>query len=432
MSKTIIVGGGICGLMIGALLSKNGDEVHVLERKAKPGGRALIWEKDGFVVDYGIHVIRFGPFSAISKICRELSHTLEFSSMGTSYLVDFDGNIKEFPTSPKGFITTELFGFKETFIALLKAAKVKFGSNYEKLLKVSVFDWLNNENITGGLRRYFELVSASMLVCPFVEKSSAGELLINLQKVLKTGYSALYPSQGWKPLFDLFIKTISESGKIKLKTKVTEVIIKDNKAVGVVANGKKIMADRVIVTLPLSEIMTVIQKKHVTKSFIEKCSNILPTSGISLDYGLDHRVSNSTGWWYFYDLKAFGLFTSNVCNKVAPEGKQLFTIFKPTSLDEIKTKPAQKEIINKIEQAVFNRFSGFEQSVEWSRKLAISMVDGVEINISQTILDRPGPIIQDIDNLFLCGDSIAAEGAGGDVGHETVLECYKLLTGKKL
>ena len=49
----VIVGGGIAGLASAALLAKAGMKVTLLEARDKVGGRAYIWEKDGFVFDMG-------------------------------------------------------------------------------------------------------------------------------------------------------------------------------------------------------------------------------------------------------------------------------------------------------------------------------------------------------------------------------------------
>ncbi len=51
--KVIIVGAGIGGLSLAALLGKRGHDVTVIEKNEQPGGRARVWEKDGFVFDMG-------------------------------------------------------------------------------------------------------------------------------------------------------------------------------------------------------------------------------------------------------------------------------------------------------------------------------------------------------------------------------------------
>ncbi len=49
----VVVGGGIAGLASAALLAKAGMKVTLLEARERVGGRAYIWEKDGFVFDMG-------------------------------------------------------------------------------------------------------------------------------------------------------------------------------------------------------------------------------------------------------------------------------------------------------------------------------------------------------------------------------------------
>jgi 1-hydroxy-2-isopentenylcarotenoid 3,4-desaturase len=49
----IIVGAGFGGLSAAALLAKDGFQVTVVEKNEMAGGRARIWEKDGFTFDMG-------------------------------------------------------------------------------------------------------------------------------------------------------------------------------------------------------------------------------------------------------------------------------------------------------------------------------------------------------------------------------------------
>ena len=51
--KIIVIGSGFAGLTAAGLLAKQGHEVTILEKNDQPGGRARIWEKDGFTFDMG-------------------------------------------------------------------------------------------------------------------------------------------------------------------------------------------------------------------------------------------------------------------------------------------------------------------------------------------------------------------------------------------
>ncbi|MVN90255.1 phytoene desaturase family protein [Mucilaginibacter aquatilis] len=51
--KVIVIGAGFSGLAAAALLAKEGCEVVILEKNDQPGGRARIWQQDGFTFDMG-------------------------------------------------------------------------------------------------------------------------------------------------------------------------------------------------------------------------------------------------------------------------------------------------------------------------------------------------------------------------------------------
>ncbi len=118
----------------------------------------------------------------------------------------------------------------------------------------SVKDWLDENNISGGLRRYFHMVSASMMVCPFIEKASVGEMFINMQKVLQTGISAMYPRGGWQPIIDSFYKQDQGTWGNTPKVFCKKIKVKDGKAVGVFVEDKLIKA-KIVISIPSHQLV---------------------------------------------------------------------------------------------------------------------------------------------------------------------------------
>ena len=81
--KYIVIGAGIAGLHIGALLSQH-RKVLILEKSKEIGGRARVVDIDGFKLDFGPHPVRFGPKSALGISLNEINKPIEFIKPGAS------------------------------------------------------------------------------------------------------------------------------------------------------------------------------------------------------------------------------------------------------------------------------------------------------------------------------------------------------------
>ncbi len=432
MGKTVIVGAGINGLLLGALLAHDGEEVTVFEKNSFPGGRAFLYEYGGYVMDYGVHLTRFGPESSLAKIMKRLGAEVSFRKLGPSYVIDQNGRKTLFPTSPDGIIKSGMFTFLEKIRLIGLLLKIKKGELNEGYMDVSLRDWLNLNRITGGVRRYLELISASVMVCPFLEKASAGEMFRNLHKVFTTGHSAEYLAGGWKPVYRALIAEIEKKGSIHFGEKVNSVTLGRGKATGVTAGRKKYAADRVVINLPVQEIFNILPENRFDGEYVKLCKNLVPTSGIFFDIALKSRVGDCDGLLYTYSPMTYGMITSNLAEGLAPEGGQLLTMFYPTTLDDVRDTNLRMQRKEELWQAIRKYFPSIEDHILWKRESSLKMVDGAQVNTSQTEHRRPGAALPGFSNLYLVGDSIAAPGAGGDVGNESVLIAYYVITGTRL
>lgn len=53
LKRVVVIGSGFAGLSAACVLAKEGYKVTVLEKNSQPGGRASVWETDGFKFDMG-------------------------------------------------------------------------------------------------------------------------------------------------------------------------------------------------------------------------------------------------------------------------------------------------------------------------------------------------------------------------------------------
>ncbi len=430
MARTIIVGAGINGLLLGALLAHDGDEVVVFEKRSFTGGRAFLLEKEGFILDNGIHLTRFGPHSALARIMNAIERPVAFTGMGPSHVLDERGKLSVFPTGLGSILSTDLFTFTEKLRIIPLILKIRKGGFHEGLMNTSLREWMNGMRITGGIRRYFELVSASLMVCPFIEHTSVGEMLAAMSLVLKRGHSVEYLTGGWKPVFASLEEEIERRGTIHRSTTVTGILMKGNSVTGVNAAGKKYTADRVVLNLPVQEIFSLMPASRFDPEYVKRCKTMLPTSGIFFDIALRRRIADYSGLLYTSDPLTYGLITSNLEEKVAPPGRQLMTFLYPVSMKDAKDRQMVKKRKEELWVAIKKYFPRIEDDVLWKRESVLSMVDGVQVNTAQYEKLRPGHAVPGVKNLFLVGDSLSAPGAGGDVGNESVIGAFALMTGK--
>ncbi|MHA1294149.1 MAG: phytoene desaturase family protein [Promethearchaeota archaeon] len=426
----IIIGAGICGLSLGALLINDGYKVIILEKRKNVGGRALVIKRDGFILDYGIHTVRFGKKSSLAKTLKKIKEKkdskIKFKELGTSYFYLESGDNPHWevlPTGLTGITKGEYFSISHLKNVLFKLMMTKKKKN----LAISVKDWERKKQLNEEGKLYLKLITGSMQVCPFLERASIGELRRNLAEVMKKRISVTYPIGGWKLIFERLQKRIIENGgKILTSHEVDDIIIKDKKAIGVKCNNRVFQANNIIIAVPVQEIFSFLNKEFCTPEFVDLCTNLRATGGLSLDLALNKIISNETGLFYIDNPLSFGFFTSNIDKNCAPKGKQLFTICTPCNIEDLENELFRKELLAKLKGKLFQSFPKMKESIEFERPL-FTIFDGVEVNVDQYQEKRPKFQVPGIKNLYLVGDSTAAPGAGGDIGHNSVWSVYRLI-----
>ena len=69
----IIIGAGLAGLSTGCYAQMNGYQSHIFEHHSVPGGVAACWKRKGYLIDGGIHfVMGHKPGTALYELYREL------------------------------------------------------------------------------------------------------------------------------------------------------------------------------------------------------------------------------------------------------------------------------------------------------------------------------------------------------------------------
>ncbi|HUX99889.1 MAG TPA: NAD(P)/FAD-dependent oxidoreductase [Candidatus Deferrimicrobium sp.] len=420
----IICGAGEGGLFTAAILAKQGLKTLVLEKKSPIGGRAMCIEyQPGYIVDYGIHSIRYGKKGIIPTIFqKDLGIKLELIDYGHGKLFQ-KGEWVRMPTGIKDFMTTNLLTDveRETFIPLfMDIIKLKIEDFLDVSIAAYFKDKIQGENPWNLIR----LLAAALMVTPEIERASMGELIYGLKEVISAGKGATYPRGGWKGIFDKLIDIISENGEIRNNTAVNKVLISNKKAEGVLLeDGTKISSDLVVVAMPAQQIFSVLPESEFPTSFTSYCKNLIPSSGISIDLGLKEKASEDNGLIAVDDPMCLAAFTSNIDPSTAPENEQLFTFLQHVPNEVAMNNKIAKQLLDNMEQLMNQMYPGIKQKIKWKRTLIIPVMDGAVNYIGQTRDKRP-PVKSDIImGLYFSGDTYNGPGLGGDIAPSSARLC---------
>ena len=420
----IIIGGGVSGLSMGALLANKRKKVLIIEKENKIGGRAKFWKKNGFEVDYGIHLSR----GAASRVFKELGMKLQRKNHnfgGGFIIVD--------KITPYNVLKHSRFFMKNKVISLSELSKsiryliATLFKKQDNFYDLSFETWLNKINATKNMRNLFQLITSILVICPYLDRISLGEVI----HVIKTMNIRGLARGTFKEIFTGLITTIkNNNGEIKLLSKVDKILIDEShkKVSAILMNGEEIKAKYFVLATPPEQIPKLIDEKFIEASFLKKIKNIRPTAGISIDYGLKKPITKNMGF-VSRNPPIMGIFENEIG---VPPGKQLLSYYLILNLEDFENKNLIKNKTEMMEKFVKKLYPNLEANIEWRRVLDLRRIDGVELNIYQTVDKRIDNIFPNISNLFLIGDYTNASGTGGDIAFNSAFQCYKKLKKKKL
>lgn len=272
MKKNIIViGSGFGGLGAASRLLSAGHNVTILEKRDKPGGRAYVYEMNGFKFDGGPTVIT-APFmfddifEAAGKKrkdyfelvpCDPFYRIFDHNGQPFDYNNDHEFILSEIkkrnPADVKGyeeFIKTTKPIFEKGFVELADKPFLKFTDMLKvapDLIKLkshqSVYKYVSGFIEDEFLRRAFSFHPLLVGGNPFDTTS-----IYSMIHYLEREWGVHYAMGGTGSIVNGMVKLIEEQGgELHLDTEVEEILIENGKAKGVrLKNGKKLEADAVV------------------------------------------------------------------------------------------------------------------------------------------------------------------------------------------
>jgi len=262
MSNIIVIGGGISGLASAALLAKDGHTVTLLEGRNQLGGRAGLWEHDGFRYDTGPSwYLMPEVFDHFYKLLgTSADDQLRLVTLDPGYRVYFEGQDEPLDISAHKQENIALFesvepGAGAKLEKYLESAKSTYELAKRKFLYTSFADlrpMITREVLAQAVkfvtllltplgtfvgRRFRDLRLRQVLGYPAVFLGASPFItpaMYHLMSHLDLADGVLYPMGG----FNRVIASIADLAKAQGVTVITEaavsrIVVQDGKAVGV-------------------------------------------------------------------------------------------------------------------------------------------------------------------------------------------------------
>lgn len=271
---SIIIGSGMGGLTTAVCLAKARKKVLVLEKHYVIGGFTHTFKRKKFEWDVGVHYVGKvnNPNSLIRKTFDYLTDSkLKWDDMGEIYdQVIIEGDIYNFRKGLENQINQMIAYFPEEEKAIRSYYELvnKVGDHASLFFaEKSMPNWLSK--LVGGLLTKSFLLYSKQTTFDVLSKLTSNKKLISVlcaqfgnygltPKKSSFGIHALvvahyieggaYPTGGSANIHKSLTQVIEQNGgKIAIKAEVKEIIIEDNKAIGVLMeNGDKLFANIII------------------------------------------------------------------------------------------------------------------------------------------------------------------------------------------
>ena len=438
-----IIGAGIGGLTAGALLVKKGFAVTIFEKENLIGGRALSLKGDdlsydyynkllsrfsmnivfsyppideifnkkllhGYTLDFGFHAIGGGAKGIIQEIFSEFDDELEILESNTGYLKKDGIDFPFLSTFDKIKIFPRLFNL---FFASEKTMK--------KMDNISMADTIKRYG-KGKLKIALEVFSRSITTINNLHRISTGEMLRAQRNLVKGSKPVGYPVGGLSYVNQKLAGYItSNGGKINLNMPVEKILIKDNRATGIVVGGKDYTFDVVVSNILVQEIFKIVDESNFPDSYVEKIKPLDGTGSLCAYYSLKNIDPDLIGKTYQFIERDVGVDGNDVVgiidfmtalpeSKLSPSMHYLVQAYIICSPDEAKNINILKKLKALLDKNFKYLIPNYQSQLNWVIYPAIWHLDGV----AKTIDNEKPEIKTPIENFYLIGDCVKAPGIG--------------------
>ncbi len=399
---TIIVGGGLAGLAAAAYLSKAGRSVMLFEQSQHLGGRAMTQTQGGFRFNLGPHALYKG--GAAAEVLQELGVPFQGGTPVTNGYAIYQGKRYTFPYNPATLLRTGFLGVRAKFEMVGFLAKLP-KIDPKTALGLAVDEWVPQQLQHPEAQ---QLLKAFIRLSTYAADSrsmSAAAALAQLQ----VGLSGVwYLDGGWQTLVD-GIRSVATSGQLEIlaQAKVTKIEPKQSGLQAVqLADGRQFFAANVIIAASpkVTSDLLADQPQTPVDQWMQAAQ---PIYAACLDVALSAFPYPKKTFALGIDQPLYLSVHSAVAN-LAPAIGAMIHVAKYLQTDD-KTEATENR--QELEQMLDLIKPGWRKSVVEARFLPhLTVSHAVTAVSSDVLIDRPGPAIPGLPNVYVVGDWVGSTG----------------------
>lgn len=397
--KIAIIGSGISGLSAAAYSAKYGNEVHVFEKQAQPGGRARQFTTDnGYTFDMGpswywMPDIIDNFFSDFGYRSADFYKLISLNPQFEMVLAENKLSLPESYAAMKTLFESLEAGSGPKLDAFMESAKYKYEVGMQDFVHKPCYSWLEFmspkiaknalkldllSNFRSYVGKYFSHPHLRTLMeFPVIFLGASPQNIPALYSLMNYGGYALgtwYPIGGFYQLVLAMKHVAEQQGAVfHFNHPVERIITEDNKVCGIEVNGKILEFDAVITSADYQHSETLLEEKQ--KNYTEKYweSRTFAPSCLIYYLGFNREIPNLKHHTLFFEhdldthIKSiyedknwpeaplfYACCPSKTDPGVAPEGHENIFLLMPLATgiaDEESTRERYlKEMIGRLEK----------------------------------------------------------------------------------
>ncbi len=443
----IVVGAGIGGLATALMLSHRGRKTLLLEKHRFLGGRLSSFDRGGFHVDLGVHLISRSEKGPTSEVLRRVGIPDPVKYIKVRPRSSYQGKVLTFPHDLKDMVPEKDFTGLMNFLGEVRFMPEEKMKEYDDVYLEKFLSQYTQEPM---VHAWVESICGIYIGCP-LSLASTGEFMRCLKWEAESRASG-YPDGGCSAISEAYGDGIRKfGGEIKLGARVQKIEVEMGNVKGVMVGDELYQSDVIISNADIKNtVLNLVGADYFPSDYVDNVKG-LQYSGAGatvVRVALDKKLTDimMLGHIATFDREGYAkkllsgiipdelnlmvVVPSNFSDKIAPEGKQFVCVVS----GGVGT-GAPKEMKEALAEAMLNTtetiIPGLRQHALWTNTMTPDDLnnmlgeEGAGIGIAQMVGqvgDKRPKIKTPVEGLYIVGGEAGGTGVGIELCINSAIE----------